>query len=104
MHSTTLPFAVPLPPDVPCAFSLHALAAHLQTVPHRRKRRGRRYPLPVLLAIAVLAKFAGPGRLEPVAHWAKLRAADLAQVWPPAPHHAPPEYLEPRRGRGGRPP
>ena len=92
MHSTTLPFAVPLPPDVPCAFSLHALAAHLQTVPDRRKRRGRRYPLPVLLAIAVLAKFAGQGRLEPVAHWAKLRAADLAQLFglprPTMPHQS----------------
>jgi predicted transposase YbfD/YdcC len=92
MYSTTLPFAVPLPDDVPFAFSLHALVAHLQTVPDRRKRRGRRYPLPVLLALAVLAKCAGQGRLEPLAHWAKLRAPDLARLFklnrPTMPHQS----------------
>jgi hypothetical protein len=81
MHATTLPFAVPLPPDLPLAFSVTALATHLQTVPDRRKRRGRRYPLPVLLSLAVLAKLAGQSRLEPLAHWAKLRAADLARLF-----------------------
>ena len=92
MDSTTRPFAVPLPPDLPFAFSLQALAAHLQTVPDRRKRRGRRYPLPVLLALAVLAKLAGQGRLEPLAHWARLRAADLARLFglkrPQMPHQS----------------
>jgi predicted transposase YbfD/YdcC len=92
MHSTTLPFAVPLPSDLPFAFSLHALAAHLQTVPDRRKHRGLRYPLPVLLALAVLAKFAGHSRLEPLAHWAKLRAPDLARLFglkrPQMPHQS----------------
>jgi hypothetical protein len=66
VDSTILPFAVPLPADVPLAFSLTALADHLRTVPDRRKRRGRRYPLPVLLTVAVLAKFAGYSRLEPL--------------------------------------
>ncbi len=92
MDSTTLPFAVPLPPDVPFAFSLQALASHLQVVPDHRKPRGRRYPLPVLLALAVLAKCAGQGRLEPLAHWARLRAADLAPLFglkrPQMPHQS----------------
>ena len=61
MHSTTLPFAVPLPADMPFAVSLTALAHHLQTVPDRRNPRGLRYPLPVLLALAVLATCAGQG-------------------------------------------
>jgi SnoaL-like polyketide cyclase len=61
MHSPTLPFTVPLPADLPFAFSLTALAVHLQTVSDRRKRRGLRYPLPVLLTLAVLAFPAGPG-------------------------------------------
>lgn len=92
MHSTTLPFAVPLPTDLPFAFSLTALAAHLQAVPDRRKRRGRRYPLPVLLTLAVVAKCAGQGRLEPLAHWAQLRARDLARLFgltrPTMPHQS----------------
>jgi hypothetical protein len=40
----------------------------------------------------VLAKFAGQGCLEPVAHWAKLRAADLARLFglprPTMPHQS----------------
>jgi predicted transposase YbfD/YdcC len=55
-------------------------------------RRGRRYPLSVLLALAVLAKLAGQGRLEPLAHWARLRAADLARLFglkrPQMPHQS----------------
>src|SRR5919199_3092437 len=81
MHSTTLPCPFQLPTDVPFAFSLHALATHLQTVPDERKRRGRRYPLPPLLPLAVLAKLAGHSRLEALADWAKLRAADLARLF-----------------------
>src|SRR3712207_6478779 len=81
MHSTILPFALPLPNDLPFAFSLHALAAHLQAVPDRRQRRGRRYPLPPLLTLAVLAKLAGHSRLEALAEWAKLRATDLARLF-----------------------
>ena len=92
MHSTTLPFAVPLPPDLPFAFSLQALALHLQSVPDRRKPRGIRYPLPVLLSLAVLAKLAGQTRLEPLAHWAQLRATDLAALFalerPRMPHQS----------------
>lgn len=92
MHSTTLPFAVPLPSDLPFAFSLQALAEHLQSVPDQRKPRGIRYPLPMLLSLAVLAKLAGQTRLEPLAHWAQLRAADLATLFglhhPRMPHQS----------------
>jgi predicted transposase YbfD/YdcC len=92
MHSTTLPFAVPLPPGLPFAFSLQALAEHLHSVPDRRKPRGIRYPLPVLLSLAILAKLAGQTRLEPLAHWAQLRATDLATLFglerPRMPHQS----------------
>ncbi len=81
MNSTILPCPLQLPADLPFAFSLTALAAHLQTVPDRRKRRGLRYPLPPLLALAVVAKLAGHSRVEAVADWAKLRAADLARLF-----------------------
>jgi predicted transposase YbfD/YdcC len=76
-----VPCPFQLPADVPFAFSLQALAAHLQTVPDQRKRRGRRYPLPPLLTLAVVAKLAGHSRLEALADGAKLRAADLARLF-----------------------
>jgi len=81
MDSTIVPFTLPLPTTLPFAFSLHALAAHLHTVPDRRKRRGRRYPLPVLLTLAVVAKLAGQSRVEAIADWAKLRAPDLVRLF-----------------------
>ena len=81
MPATIVPGSFPLPADVPFAFSLTALAAHLPTVPDRRKRRGRRYPRAPLLALAVVAKLAGHSRVEALAAWARLRAADLARLF-----------------------
>ena len=81
MHSTTIPFQLQLPDQVPFAFSILALAERLQRLSDRRKRRGLRYPLPVLLTLAVLAKLAGQSRLEPMADWTRLRAAELARLF-----------------------
>src|SRR5919202_1235291 len=81
MHSTTLTLPLQLPADLPFAFSLQALVTHLQRVPDQRHARGTRYPLPPLLALAVVAQLAGHTRLEALADWAKLRAADLAQLF-----------------------
>lgn len=90
MESTILPSPLPLPDDLPFAFSLQALATHLQTIPDQRKRRGLRYPLPVVLTLAVVAKLAGYSRVEAMADWAKLRAAELARLFglprPTMPH------------------
>lgn len=91
MDSTTFACSLQLPADVPFAFSLQALATHLQSVPDRRHARGKRYPLAPLLALAVVAKLAGQSRLEALADWAKLRAAELAHLFglqrPTMPHH-----------------
>ena len=81
MHSTTAPFAVPLPADVPFAFSLQALAAHLTALVDQRKPRGIRYPLVPLLTIAILAKLSGHSRVEAIADWAQLRAVELAHLF-----------------------
>ena len=81
MHSTTAVPTLSLPTDVPFAFSLQDLATHLAAVPDRRHARGKRYPLPPLLALAVIAKLAGHSRLKALAHWAKLRAADLTALF-----------------------
>lgn len=78
MDSTTLPFTIQLPSDLPFVFSLQALAERLQTLTDQRKARGVRYPLDVLLLVAVLARLSGHSRLEPMADWARIRAAELA--------------------------
>lgn len=81
MHSTTLPFAVPLPADLPCAFDLTALAAHFTSLVDHRDPRGVRYPLAPLLTLAVCAKLAGHSRLTAIADWARLRATELAHLF-----------------------
>jgi predicted transposase YbfD/YdcC len=81
MYSTTLPFAGALPDQIPFAFSIHALAQRLTTLVDQRDPRGVRYPLPAMLTIAVLAKLAGAHRVEALADWARLRAADLVPLF-----------------------
>jgi predicted transposase YbfD/YdcC len=80
MNSTILPCLIKLPDH---AFSLDvaALTAQLATLPDRRKRRGVRYPLAVLLAIAVLAKLAGQNQARAIADWARLRTTALTQLF-----------------------
>jgi DDE_Tnp_1-associated/Transposase DDE domain len=53
----------------------------LDTVPDQRKRRGIRYPLAVLLAIAVLPKLCGQSQIPALAQWAQERAPELAAVF-----------------------
>ena len=76
--------------DNPFAFSLQALLDHLATVPETRQARGLRYPLLLLLALAVLAKLAGYPSLRAIADWAQLRAGDLTRFFalprPTLPH------------------
>ncbi|MEI6776876.1 MAG: transposase family protein [Chloroflexales bacterium] len=67
MDSTT----IQLPEDVPFVFSLQALIERLQTLTDTRKARGIRYPLDMLLLVAVLVRLAGESRLEPMADWAR---------------------------------
>jgi hypothetical protein len=90
MYFTTLPFVLNFPAEVPFAFSLQDLAVRLATVVDQRDPRGVRYPLPTLLMIAVLAKLAGCHRVEALADWARLRAADLGTLFglerPTMPH------------------
>jgi predicted transposase YbfD/YdcC len=67
--------------DQTMTIDLSAVLAQLQTVPDQRKRRGVRYPLAVLLAIAVLAKLCGDSQVHALADWAHARAAELAAVF-----------------------
>ena len=76
--------------DQAITIDLSALLTQLQTVPDQRKRRGVRYPLAVLFAIAVLAKLCGDSQVHALADWAHARAAALAAVFglprPTMPH------------------
>src|ERR1700730_5188388 len=79
MKCTILPLDVQLP-DEPFAFSLQALVERLHKIPDLRAKRGVRYPLPIVLTVAVLAKLAGHGKLRAVAEWAGLRAEQLCPL------------------------
>lgn len=67
-------------PDEPFAFSLQTLAKTLHTIPDLRAHRGVRYPLPVALTVAVIAKLAGHGKLRAVSDWAGLRCQQLCPL------------------------
>lgn len=90
MDRTTRPFDLLLP-DEPFALDLSTLYERLPRVPDQRARRGVRYPLPLLLIIALLAKLSGHHQVRAIAEWAALRASELAHVLQFArttmPHH-----------------
>ena len=56
-------------------FDIHSLYAHLLQIGDRRKRRGCRYPLALILLLIVLAKLAGEDKPKGIADWARARAA-----------------------------
>lgn len=61
----------------PFAFLLDDLLPYLEAVPDPRARRGQRYPLAPLLALAVVAKLANHADLTALAEWARLRQGEL---------------------------
>ena len=76
MQYSTLPFTL-VGSDQPYLIDVGSLYAQAHTLTDRRKARGLRYPLALIVTIAVLAKLAGYSRVEDVADWAKLRAHEL---------------------------
>ncbi len=73
--------AKPRGSDQTITIDVTALVARFQTVPDGRKRRGVRYPLAVLLSIAVLAKLCGDSQVHAIADWAHARAEELAKLF-----------------------
>jgi predicted transposase YbfD/YdcC len=67
--------------DKPLLIDLQALHTALASIPDRRQRRGIRYPLALLLTIAVLGKLAGYCQLREIAHWASLRQLELCAAF-----------------------
>jgi len=68
-------------PDDPIAIDLTALYTRFHPLTNQCARRGRRYPLLLLLTVAVLAKLTGHHQVREVAEWAALRAQELAHVF-----------------------
>src|SRR5512132_1397223 len=89
MDHTTLLLDVSLL-DTAAELDISALYREFQTLADNRKPRGLRYPLAVLLTIAVLAKLCGASGARAIAEWAKLRADGLADLFdlprPSMPH------------------
>jgi predicted transposase YbfD/YdcC len=89
MQSTMPSLTVALP-RVPFLFNPLSLFARFLTLTDQRDPRGVRYPLPILLTIATLAKLAEQNSPRAIADWAQLRAPALADLFalyrPTMPH------------------
>ena len=72
-------------------FEVGGLWRRLAALPDGRRARGRRYPLPWVLLLVVLAKLAGEDRPSGIADWVALRREALQRAlglgWPRMPHH-----------------
>jgi predicted transposase YbfD/YdcC len=76
------PLSVEIPSiEPPVSFDFASIYHQFQTLADMRKRRGVRYPLAVLLTIAVMAKLAGYSGARAIADWAALRADVLAELF-----------------------
>jgi predicted transposase YbfD/YdcC len=75
----------------PVVFEVRRLWRRLAAVPDRRHRRGKRYALPLMLLLIVLAKLSGEDRPSGIADWVEHRREPLAQLLgvslTRAPHH-----------------
>ena len=67
MHATTLAIEVLLP-DEPLTVDLPHVYAQLHRLPDQRARRCVRYPRPMLLVVAILAKLAGLHQVQALEH------------------------------------
>lgn len=66
--------------DEGCVFDVGSLYAQLETLTDKRKARGKRYPLALVLVLVVLAKLAGEDTPYAIAQWARLRQDQLVEA------------------------
>src|SRR5512140_2636984 len=59
------------------AFEVNSLYEALQRVSDKRKARGKRYSVALVLTLSVLAKLGGEDKPEGMAEWIQLRAEPL---------------------------
>ncbi|MDQ2998642.1 MAG: ISAs1 family transposase, partial [Chloroflexota bacterium] len=80
MYATILPFSFAQPTSA-LVFDVAELYQQLQVLADQRDRRGLRYPLALMLTIAVLAKVAGQNRVQDIAEWASWRTKELCDLF-----------------------
>src|SRR5947207_283211 len=88
MQYSTLPFTLPWS-DEPYRIDVGNLYAHAQTLIDRCNARRRRYPLALIVTLAVLAKLARYSRVEDVADCAKLRQQEVQLLFATKRAHMP---------------
>src|SRR5438270_12345959 len=79
MQDSTAPGAPGREQAAPVVFDVSRLWRRLAALPDRRKRRGKRYALPLVLLLIVLAKLAGEERPSGFAAWVVHRREKLGQ-------------------------
>lgn len=77
MNNITLPGAG----EKVVVFDVRLLQKKLEMVADARKARGKRYPLPVLLTMVLLAKLAGEQTPTGIAEWLRLRRRQLVRFF-----------------------
>ena len=80
MQDSTAPVEPGPGRPAPVVFDVHSLWRRLAALHDRRQRRGKRYALPLVLLLVVLAKLSGEDRPSGIADWVKHRRAPLAQA------------------------
>lgn len=97
---STIPAPMPALDTVPDAaldstprlLDLDALHSRLEQLTDRRKARGKRYALPMLLLLVILAKLAGEDQPAGIADWVANRGAELRAAlglsWKRMPHES----------------
>jgi len=66
-----------IPTEQGVEFEVNSLYEVLQEVSDKRKARGKRYSVALVLALSVLAKLGGEDKPEGMAEWVRLRAEQL---------------------------
>jgi predicted transposase YbfD/YdcC len=91
MDSSTPTLPSSVTPPAPTVFGVQSLLHYLQQLSDSRHHRGRRYPLPLVVLLIVLAKFCNQDHLSAIADWAHNHQAQLLAAldlsWPRMPHH-----------------
>lgn len=80
MDATTIT-VYPFGSTQPFTLDVATLYHQFQQVPDQRHRRGVRYPLAVLLTIALWAKLTGSSQVRAIADWARERKDELAECF-----------------------
>src|SRR4028119_1392282 len=67
-------------PDVPFMLDLQRLYQQFSRLTDERKPKGKRYALPALALMALLAKFAGHNNFQQIADWAQGHRNELVKL------------------------